>query len=954
MTAADDQDGDDEDDEVLLHQRQKSPYGTSLRAYNDVYRSGRDRDRDRSDRLASSYSRMGSVPPLSPRSMRASSDRDSPFGRSYGNRDRGISPAARLGQQTSPEPWISGAAPEEDDVELDLGGMDMKMDDIDESDHYRSPARAVKSPLGQAQTESSGLPPAPAPSPALAAVSPPTGSPIVHKAANALPTYPESHSRRSASASEITDQDNRGTGAVQPLRRVFQLLRDEAKPVESEVASEAKLTKRLTVLHEAAARGGREQSPFVECSPHVSSSRIEGGPTLARRRYANRHDDEASASANEEEGRYEDDLLENVGFDSDVTDSSSDDSDLAEPPTATTSCPQEYQAASDQLHRTAADVSQDGQNSSFIGDMQIDDDGDADMSGQTDRQSSSAASAPIPTPAVGNIFANLSSRTPPRRFQTPSGPSSTNVSPIMDRGQMGQGVRSPAPTTPLGMHASLTPLHALGAEWDNAGGHADTSSGTVATNASAGDGSGGNASYVSRKRTGSAWMSFRNSPSATTSGGSLEKRHHRLHGQSFRSKRTASNANLDHIAANRGLSTSPASAAGPAGISAAVAGGSSPRFKNSVTSASANLSHGVAPGRSGLLTKRKYGFASDSPSSDGGGSGGGGGANSGSGGGSGNERFEPYANSVYKRRAVSPLSTINLSLYGHGGARGKARSPPLTPGPALASLGPTGLSSPSMIAASRRTHVVSQRPSYPGSSAPSPTLSTAVPAPYGHPSHPGYFPLVGGGSNGSTSGAGSSAASNGGSPLLLAAVAPRTVAGAASRPVTMTYAHGASAAAAAHRFHRTSDPSHRSLVTSTSTSTTNASPVDVHAGNSAIARDWQPSGSFAAAATGTSGMIPSFGEDGNGLGPSVVDGGGVHRRTTADQDGMSTAAIAMMRHTADVDKEAAPIGLGLEGATTAAAAAADGTDSSFMQFDEEQGGDVHLRNESSSPDPSHR
>lgn len=848
MNANDDNDGDDEDED--------SPYGhhhsnlASGRGARESYRSTKDRERDRSERYAASYSRVGSLPPLSPRSMRAGSD-----GRSYGNRERAISPVSRRDHLLSPEPWTSENAVD-DDVEIDLDGLDMKMEDLDED------GMAAPAPEQATSSSTFPVPPPPAPSPAISATSPPSSRPRKHGSFGSVDAQLDAGPSRNQRLPSSGETSN---GAVQPLRRVFQLLKDEAKPEESEVASEAKLTKRLSVINEASARLAREGSPF--CGPFGAASvatadlGLDGEVTAVSRRRGNTRA-HLGGSLDIEHGQEDDDLLDNVGFESEALTSSGEDSDLDVLATTTASI-----LPATQQDQAGHDLINGQQVPDNVDDVQMDGDGDADMAAngsETGAATGYPLAAPIPT-ALPTFGGPASSRTPPRRPYHPSAPNSANVSPVMDR----YGGNSEAPLTPGGAHdlslnaqsngmtsRSNTPLES------GAPAHNRPTVGIKGTHAG-GHGSSAN----SRKRTGSAWMDFRNSPSATASSGSLEKRHHRLYGHTSRSKRAASAAASEILASARGLSTSPASASNMLNSSGA---GGSPRLKNS-SAAAANM---LSNSRSGLLTKRKYGFASDSPSSDGTGSGHGGagtgGSSSGNGGGS--DRFEPYANSVYKRRAVSPLSTMNLAMFGHP-HRGAARSPPLTPGPPIVGLSSTGLPSPSVSAASRRTpSSVCQSPFYPNSSMPSPTITAATPMLYpqhttSQPQH-GYFPIIGGagaGSGGSGGGNGGSGVSNGnpstvtggGSPSLLAAVAPRTVGGAANRPVSITPTPSQMPSSASSSSSRSGSSTGNKLLSSGSRHPSSHSRTSSRSGV----------GIF----TPSQGPIPSFGEGGSGLGPSLAE-----------------------------------------------------------------------------------
>lgn len=882
IAASDDQDGDgdDEDEDVFHGRRPSSHFSPNSRLHGDAYRSSKDRDRDRSDRMASSYSRMGSMPPLSPRSFLANSDRGSPFRRGHVNHDRATSPIPRRGPHMSPEPWtLDVVHHEEDDVELDLDGMDMKMDDLNADAPEVMQEGATRVHIESPQLESFAVTPAPVPSPALRAASSSGSRPERTQSFSGRPSSGSARTAKSstercsklnhctASVPGAPDGDVRGVGgSVQPLWRVFQLLKDEAKPVESEVASEAKLTKRLSVLHKAASRRSRENSPFT--GPNMASQSMKGpDPALdTSQQGLGQASADAAYLLEDPDHKDDDDLLTNVGFESDAL-STSDDSELDQAPNATTSllgAVSETMAAGEQVPVLGSQR--------LTSRFHVDGDGDADMAEDKIEHPHCGSVAPIPTPGrTTKPFVDSLSRTPPRRFQTSSGSSPTNISPTLERASAFCGATSPTPTTPVGTVAPTSLSAMSGDQHEQIQEQARSSAASASGAATAGSKN----LYMSRKRTGSAWMDFRNSPSVTASSGSLEKRHQRLYGHSYRSKRAVSAAASEAATLARGLSTSPAAVAGAAGILCSGPASSSPCLKSSA-SGTANTPLGVPAGRSGFLTKRKHGFASDSPSSDGAGGVGNGVSGGGSGMGvAGNERFEPYANSAYKRRAVSPLNSMNISLYGHGG-RGKARSPSLTPGPSIVSIGSTGMSSPSLTAAARRTPASSQHSSYPNSNVASPTHRSAQPMVYQH-SHlhlqhyAGCFPVVSGGSNGSASGAGSSTASNGGSPLLLSAVAPRAVAGAARRPLTMAHLRNegpptgwggtSSRLAGLHR---------------PETSGSGVPPHMRSQGSTHLPEAFSPSSSssssssFTGAATVAPGSISSFGEDGRGLGPSVV------------------------------------------------------------------------------------
>lgn len=648
VSAADEADDEDE----VGQQSYSSRYGTSG---FDSYRSGKDRDRDR---LAN---RMASATPTSPQALRG--QRTTPpdrshYGGSFG-RERAHSPMQRR-QPLSPEPW-DAAEGGEDDVELDLDGLDMRMaDGDDESVRRRSwsaagsssspppPPTSDFSTSGQRRSQRTQSFTSDRKSTGFLGAS---GRPNRPKAGHSVDTVPE------------VEGDEAVLNVVPPLQRVFRQLKDEAKPVEGEVASEAKLTKRLSALNDVV-RSAREGSPFPIVSGDAATRGAQDSLISAavRRRKSGKSD-----GAEGDAAHHDDDLLDNVGFESDALSTSSEDSDTYE--ASGLAGPVESAA---QTWKVAAD--DDSGNAM----------GEIAMEGLDDEEMVADAQD------TGHELPDSSqhiTRTPPRP-QTPSAPASANVSPQIQRtdGCQHSDIRE-GPLTPLALGEKLSSSSSEATAIGSQG-----SALTQAINRPTG-----------RKRTGSAWMDFRNSPSATGTGGGLEKRHHRLHGGNG-SHHLHRNRPSDSpsMAMARGLSTSPAAVTSLPSAIIAAGGGGSPRLSSSPgASVALNV---LGSNRNSVLTKRKYGFgsSSDSPQSS-----------STSPGSVTGERYDPYTSSAYKRRAVSPLTTMNLSLgerprpfaaasgNGQGGESSGAISSGHTKSSA-ASLG-HGLSSPSSSAMSRRS-----------------------------------------------------------------------------------------------------------------------------------------------------------------------------------------------------------------------------------------------------------
>ncbi|PWN27738.1 hypothetical protein BDZ90DRAFT_232134 [Jaminaea rosea] len=735
------------------HRQPRSPSHTTS------YRSAADRDRSR-ERLTSSYSRMGSNPPLSPRSMRGG-ERESPFARSMGNRQRASSPMSRR-QHLSPEPWSTGvdAASSyggEDDVELDLDGMDMRMEEAEDDD--------------EESTASS-----------------PTKRVAVQRA--------ENHSLAP-----------RGSNAVAPpLRRVLQLLKEESKPGEGEVASEAKVTKRLGAINEAAAasRSMREGSPFATPSSSSSTLVHDADAASGNLSVSQAH---AQAQRNAALSSGDDDLLDNVGFESSsdaLSSPSSNEGDEIDSDAG-------YEPAS-----TPASLPDgpDGATLEPANDMQMDEGDDEAM--QDDSASADAGSGLLSTtPLAGHnagpassstLFPSSAISTPPPRFSTPSLPSSANVSPVNERGggypwdarqhPLNRGLTE-APRTPMGLSALAA---GLGGEAAPAAANHSLSISSPSTSSTTstptqpsttGPMRGGisTSSTTGRKRTGSAWTDFRNSPGQTSSsaatgrdgatpGGSAgslgaggassyDRKQHRLHG--YQASWHARHHHHHHhhskakdlalaAAASRGLSTSPAastSGAYPGGVAAFnTSRASSPTLASAVTSAS---------------TKRKFGFGGTGSDSPGGSSSSSGNANSERGTSGAGERYDPYISSAHKRRALSPLMSLGLGL---GSGSGSMSSMQATEGGSAGGPGGggSGASSPARYHAPQswyhRNSVTSPTATFNGGYFPPASVSASS-------TSSSTAPNGGGGGPAGISAAAAAASSS--SPLL-SAVAPRLAA----------------------------------------------------------------------------------------------------------------------------------------------------------------------------------
>lgn len=816
-------------------------------------------------------------------------------------RQRASSPLSRGGKHMSPEPWSSaastGVSGDVDDVELDLDGMDMRMGEADEEDQEE---------LRDDEEDSTSSSPS---------------------KRNANPSRQRQNFTPGPSSRSETRSYEAGTPAP-PLRRVLQLLKEEAKPGEGEVASEAKVTKRLGAINEAAAaRSMREGSPFAMAARGTTPLRDADAIAGPQRGAGPAGGALAGPAAAAVAG--DDDLLDNVGFESSSSDALSsasedgyiDDSDgTYEPASTPASLPPD-------VHSTGVTAAQDDMQMDDRDDEAMLDDSAGTQGGDAGLSMTPSANQQNPSAAVtsSGLFPISAISTPPPRFSTPSLPSSANVSPVNERGQAPAYAWEGRHLARGGTEAPRTPLSlsAMGVGTGDAGRSlsisSPSSSSTAATPTQVSAtgplrGTGGVA--TGRKRTGSAWMDFRNSPNNASAnpagssaaggvtsgslgggggGSSFDKRHHRLHGHHGRPyphphhHHKAKDMALA-AAANRGLSTSPAStsAAYPgalAGFTAAASSrASSPTLAAAAVTSSASAS---------AATKRKFGFGgSDSP---GGSSSGGSSSGAGTGERS-SDRFEPYMTSAYKRRAVSPL----MSLGSFGGGAGGVMSSPVGHGG-----GGGGAESVGGTASSPARYPYHHSPAawYHRNSVTSPTTAAVS----------SYFPPTSSGAAGSSSASSSNAnaaaaaavAGSSSSPLL-SAVAPRTAAAreaaaqaAASAALgSLSDLHGLGmggaedgdedelgggrgAAAAA----RAALPVRRREGTPTRVGTGNRASSGGSSSGGGMSCWGFPKSRMAQQTTATSTTpansssspassgIPPFGEDDAGLGPSVLAGG---------------------------------------------------------------------------------
>lgn len=509
----------------------------------------------------SSGRNSGSRPSLSPRLTRAQHRVRAP-------RDRQSSPASRRpvspDSVDSPYQETKGDGAEDVDIDFDLDGMDMRMTDCDEVPSTVDPSV----PLSQAGASTDDMG-------AITASMEPSPSP------------PPPLRRRSSADNPVPAQaaTARRASMAPPLLRVMSLLRDESRPSESEVASEAKLTRRLG--HEAEIleyRREREASPFPSNGRHLLDAHVEprktsGGMGFPSSDYSLHMDDEESMSdgkvvsgAPEEDG-----LLDNVGFESDHT--TSEGSELLSPPI-------EPNIAAPFLRDNYADLidaypAVQRYNDATVILAQEESGADTRMDAEEDDNSKTADAANhASTPPASALQRSGAQQTGHERSS-----SYPNADSVVSQSASKTGTPTRDATPP----ALSTSTH---------------------------------------RRMGSAWTDFRNSPSPATGTVAvpLEKRHHhRVHNGSFH--RTG-NGKTDREGNASKLSTSPASGSGHG--STGVIGG------NAVESI---LSSSPGPLPPSVRSKRKFGPE---------------------------ERFEPYASSVYKRRAVSPLTGLSLPLSGLG------------------------------------------------------------------------------------------------------------------------------------------------------------------------------------------------------------------------------------------------------------------------------------------------
>ena len=415
-------------------------------------------------------------------------------------RQRASSPLSRGGKHMSPEPWSSaastGVSGEVDDVELDLDGMDMRMGEADEEDQEE---------LRDDEDDSTSSSPS--------------------KRSGDLSRQRQSFTPGPSSRSQNRSYEA-GTPAP-PLRRVLQLLKEEAKPGEGEVASEAKVTKRLGAINEAAAaRSMRESSPFAMAARGTTPLRDAdaiAGPQRGAGLGGGLLAGAAAAAAATAAG--DDDLLDNVGFESSSSDALSsasedgyiDDSDgTYEPASTPASLPPD-------VHSTGVTAAQDDMQMDDRDDEAMVDDsaggqegGDAglSMTPSANQQNPSAA-------ATSGLFPISAISTPPPRFSTPSLPSSANVSPVNERGQapayawegrhLARG-GTEAPRTPLSLSAMGVATGDAGRSLSISSPSSSSTAATPTQMSATGPLRGAGGVATVRKRTGSAWMDFRNSP----------------------------------------------------------------------------------------------------------------------------------------------------------------------------------------------------------------------------------------------------------------------------------------------------------------------------------------------------------------------------------------------------------------------------------------------------------
>lgn len=514
----------------------------------------------------------------------------------------------------------------EDDVELDLDGLDMRMADGETGDTLATASMDPETmSSGQDQEE-------------VANISPP----------------PPVRTRRSSVAP--------------PLLRVKALLQDESRPSESEVASEARLTRRMSIRRGRHSNGGRLSEAAGGLSPVASTDSAFPGSQSSLVDYNWSNGGAATmtggTSGDSLQQDDDDDLLDNVGFvsDDDVNSSASDDSDAPVPAAMTAS------GNTDASHTGSVGLSQSPDKASSssrhpshgsltgplsaVGTSPVKatsqtipvEGADEDMGDEQPEQSTSA------------LQQSFSAQTPPPRF--------ASIPPGAAAGH----ARSSSYTSPAGL-----PFDAPAGVTDSSPGSTTGQAGSLSTPPTTG-----------RPRTGSVWLDFRNSPNAASVTGStsshiLDKRHQQrlTHGPYHRGSSSNSSAVRSlksGVKRDRpSLTISPGSSVASPSLLAAASANTLPTMKPTrgddfISAGVHNLTTAPAP------PKRKFGSE---------------------------ERFEPYATSVHKRRAVSPLTGMSLpmSSYPSGNVSsesgsGSGNGTPSSAG-GLTSMNHPGSSSPS-------------------------------------------------------------------------------------------------------------------------------------------------------------------------------------------------------------------------------------------------------------------
>ncbi|CAO1614342.1 unnamed protein product [Sympodiomycopsis kandeliae] len=249
--------------------------------------------------------RMGSLPPLSPKAFKI------PYPRDSSAKYTTSSPSPRLRRATGPSTAGSQYATSPDfsdlggddfdldvDVELDLNGMDMRMDEgLDD----RGAQRRSSSPPRRPNSYSSGMD---------AGRQADEEDNLQGDSSSSSPRKASQPKLPSASTSTSTSTSTSAAAAAGPLppslKRVLHSLRDESEPSYSEIASEAKLTRKLTSAQQQA----------VPSLPEKTSEPVTPS---------------APAAVGGSDYNDEEHFLDDVGFESDDP-STSDDGDHDQQP----------------------------------------------------------------------------------------------------------------------------------------------------------------------------------------------------------------------------------------------------------------------------------------------------------------------------------------------------------------------------------------------------------------------------------------------------------------------------------------------------------------------------------------------------------------------------------------------------------------------------------------------